>query len=119
MKAFQRGNKIVFSKNENYKEMERAIQLLSEEFERLKNICEDRATETFPAEVIKRIVEKGNELREMGKDIEIPEDYMRFMIEEKNVLRYFEGIVQKAEKEVCKYEEKTERLRKFAEMLDN
>lgn len=118
MKAFRRGNKIVFSRNEDYKEIEQTVQALSRDFERLKSICEDRTTEAFPVEVVRRIIEKGSNLKGMGMDIEIPEDYMKFMVEEKDVLRYFEGVINKADEEMRKYEKKTRHLREFAEMLD-
>ena len=95
MKAVQKGYKTMLRKNDNYKEMERKIQLLSEEFERLKNTCEGRATKTFLKEVIKRIVEKWYKLREMGRDIEIPEDYVRLWL----MKRMFMGASRKQYRE--------------------
>lgn len=117
MKAYLKGNKIVLSKTLEYKEIEKNIQLLSKDFEKLKNICEDRTSEEFPVEIIKRIIEKIIVLEKSGKEIEIPENFIQFIKQEKNVLKYFEMIVNKAKEEEMKYKRKIENLKRLSEQL--
>lgn len=119
MKCYQKGNKIVFTKNEDYKELEKTIQFLSKDFERLKSVCEDRTTEDFPVEIIKSIVKKTNQLATKGKDVELTLDYVNYMMQEKDALKYFENILEKVNEEEEIFEKKKNYLKKFASLLDS
>lgn len=118
MKAYQRGNKIVIVKNDEYLSIEKTIQLLAKDFERLKGICEDRASEDFPIDLIKKILAKCNELSQTGKNVKIQQDYINFMVTEKDALKYFEKILKRAEEEQKAFERKSACLKNFSKLFE-
>ncbi|KAM0680440.1 hypothetical protein GINT2_001500 [Glugoides intestinalis] len=118
MKAYERGNKIVIMKNDEYVSIEKTINLLAKDFERLKSICEDRNTEDFPIDLIRKIITKCNELAQAGKNTNIQEDYINFMINEKDALKYVEKILKKAEEEQKAFEKKSACLKEFANLFE-
>lgn len=118
MKAYTRGDRIVISKNEEYKEIEKLINQLYVEVDKLKMACEDRTTEDFPVDVVRRIIGKCNMLRNKGEDVKISDEYLNFMYENKSALEYYQSIIDNIENEKSNFIKKTEYLRKFSEMLD-
>jgi len=117
MKAFFRGNKLVLSRSQEYKEMSRIIALMVKELEKLRSTCEDRGAETFPVDTVKRLIELGTTLREMGKGLDIPEEYLQAVIKEKDPSKYFEGTIHKADEDRRLYERRIECLGMLADML--
>lgn len=118
MKAYQRGDRIVITKNDEYKEIEKLINELYVDVEKLKRACEDRTTEDFPVDVVRRIVGKCSALRNKGEDVQISDEYLEFMCKNKDLLAYYESVMNKVENEKSQFLKKSECLKKFSKMLE-
>lgn len=119
MKAYKQGDKIIIKSNDDYQEMERLINRIVRDLDTIKSKCEDRNTETFPIEAVKRIVESSELLKTKGKDIFIHREFVENIMETKDVYKYFQDVIEKAKKEEEKYLKKLEYFKKFAQNLAN
>lgn len=119
MKAFQRGDKIVIRKNEDYPVIEGLIQQVSKALGEVKAACEDKNFEVFPYESVESVVEKVEKLKTMGTDTFINENFINFVKETKDVSKYFEGRFEKSKQEQETYNKKKKYFSKFAKDLED
>lgn len=117
MKAFQRDGKIILC-NEERKEVETLIVGISKEFEKLKSCCEDRSLETFPVDVVRKIVEKGNQVKELGEKVEINEKYIEYLVENKEALEFFQGQISGFNEQINNFTLKIDILKRFANRIE-
>lgn len=117
MKAFQRDGKIILC-NEERKEVETLIVGISKEFEKLKSCCEDRSLETFPVDVVRKIVEKGNQVKELGEKVEINEKYIEYLVENKEALEFFQRQISGFNEQINNFTLKIDILKRFANRIE-
>lgn len=118
MKAFQKDDKIIL-RNEDKKEIENSINILSKEFERLQKCCEDRSLEMFPVDVIRRIVENTNKIKRMGRKVEISEKYLDYVVENKEAFGYFQSQIQEYNEKIENFKQKINVLKRYASRIEN
>lgn len=115
MKAEQRGNKIVFVKSKQNKEIEQFINGILRDLDVLKQICSDRNTEKFPSDIIERVIDKTENLKKVGGDIRIAHDYLEYVTENKEILDFFTKKIDEFQNQNDLFKQKQKLLKNFAD----
>ncbi|ADM11503.1 uncharacterized protein Eint_050540 [Encephalitozoon intestinalis ATCC 50506] len=84
------GLRIGFTKETSTDHIEALPLEIARKFELLSGICDNRSIQEFPAAIIKEIVEMCNDLRDLAPHYNMPEEYVEYVRENKDVLGYFE-----------------------------
>lgn len=117
MKAFFRGNKLVLSRREEYRQILRKVTLIGRELERVGAAAEDRTTVAFPVESIIRIVDTARSFKSIP--IRIPEEYIECVATKKDPYEYFGPIVVSAERERRQHTRNMESIIALADALSH
>lgn len=119
MKAFPKGDKIVLRKNEEHMEIEALIGAIARDLGEIKSACEDRNTEEFPEETVRRIVQNIESLKTKGTGTYINEEFLKHVVEHGSVVDYFIDTIEQAKSEQKLFQKKKEYFKAFADRLED
>lgn len=83
------GKLVLEFKDEKSKEIEKKIAKIIKILEKIKVKCGDRMSEVFPYKEIESIVEECKEIEELARNVEISEEYLRSVMDSRDVVGYF------------------------------
>lgn len=118
MRAYRQGDKIIIKSNEEYAEIEALINSITNSLDVVRAACEDRNTEAFPSSTVGKMVEKIELLKTKGKEVFISRDFVEKIIESRDVYKYFEESLKRAQEEEKTFLKKMELYGKFADKLE-
>lgn len=118
MKVVQKGDRIVLKKENDHREIEETIAELSRQFDRLRASCEDRHSDEFPVDTVRRIVGSGGKLCTLGKGVNVDTAYLEYVTERRDVCSYFKERLDAFDKDGAAFELKRSVLKAFADRLE-
>ncbi len=118
MKVIQKGNELIIKKNDEYLEIEFLIASLVSDLESTKAVCEDRNSEDFPLDSIRRVIDKCEKIKTKGNPVKIREGYKKHAIENREICEYFQNVISKANEDENRYLKKVQIFKEFACSLE-
>ncbi|AFN82986.1 hypothetical protein EROM_050530 [Encephalitozoon romaleae SJ-2008] len=91
MKSYMKdGLRIGFTKEASTDNIETISLEIARKFELLSGICDNRSLSEFPVSIIKEVVGLCNDLKDLTPHYGMPDEYVNYVRENRDVLGYFE-----------------------------